>query len=125
MRLLFVLAREALSVNRRGVGWARTRLAHRRLGLAELEPVAERVVDVEAAVPGSAVGAGLVAGGPQALRERGQVVDDEAGMRLAGRGERLLDADVELLVARPGTSSRRARRSGSGFGSSSRPSSPP
>src|SRR5690348_515364 len=41
------------------------------------------------------------AGAVEARLDGGQVVDHEPGMRLAGRGERLLDSDVELLRPRP------------------------
>src|SRR5439155_22352901 len=49
---------------------------------------------------------------PQPLGERGEVVDDEAGMGLARRRERLLHADVQLLRARtePAAAPRSQRR---------------
>lgn len=69
--------------------------------MADLEPVAERVVDVEAPRPRDRlVERHLVPALAQALGEVGQVVGDQAGMRLAGGCERFLDPDVQLL--RPG-----------------------
>jgi len=51
----------------------------------------------------------VVAGLAQPVGEPGEVVGDEARMRLARRGERLLDADVELLRSRaePAAAARR------------------
>ncbi len=50
--------------------------------------------------------------GLEALAERVEVVDDEPRMRLAGRDERLLDADVKLrrADAKPATAACRERR---------------
>src|SRR5262249_21584292 len=62
-----------------------------RLRLAELEAVAEGVGDVDALdARDRVVGRDGDAGAAQPVGERGQILDDEARMRLAGRGERLL-----------------------------------
>jgi lipopolysaccharide/colanic/teichoic acid biosynthesis glycosyltransferase len=71
-------------------------------GLAELEAVAEGVGGVEAA--GARNPVGLLHRDPRCLEpgaERAQVVDDEAGMGLAGGHERVLDPDVQLLGSGP------------------------
>ena len=86
--------------------------ALRCLCLTQLEPVAERVVDVAAGdTRKRPVGTGLVAGCAQALLERDEIVDDEAGMRLAGRREGLLDSHMQLLAANaePAAAARRQR----------------
>ena len=58
------------------------------------------------------------------VAHRGEIVDDEARVRLPRGRERLLDADVQLLLAGVEPEPPRAR-SGSGFGSSGMPSRPP
>jgi len=70
--------------------------------LADLEPVAERIGHVEPLGAWNRILEGdLAPGGAQTVGQRGEVVGDEARVRLARRSERLLDADVELLGAGP------------------------
>ena len=92
----------------------------------QLEPVSERVVDEEP-VDARDLRVVLVGSTPPPRKPRAdrvEIGDDEPGMRLARRGERLLDADVQLL--RPARNQQPPRaRIGSGFGSSSIPSSSP
>jgi hypothetical protein len=91
----------------RGHGRCQARDVARRewafpLCLAELEAVAEWVVDV--AATGSrerGIGLRLAARCSQSLLEGTQILDHETWMRLAGGGERLLDADMQLLRPDP------------------------
>jgi len=70
--------------------------------LAEFEAVAERIGDVGSVdARERLVGEDLDALASQAVCEGGEIVDHEARVGLAGRGERLLDADVQLLTAGP------------------------
>ena len=67
-------------------------------GLSDLEPVAERIGDVDPLDTGDrVVERDVAAGGAQPAGEPGEVVGDETRVGLARRGERFLDADVELL----------------------------
>jgi lipopolysaccharide/colanic/teichoic acid biosynthesis glycosyltransferase len=71
-----------------------------RLGLAELEPVAERVGGEEAAGAGDrVVGLCWYARRVQAVAQAVEIGDDETRMRLQRRRERRFDAYVQLLVA--------------------------
>ena len=82
------------------------------LGLPELEPVAKGVGDVGAHDSGKRiVGLHVDPLPAQAFGQRGEIVDDQARVRLAGRGERLLHAHVQLLRARaePAASARSER----------------
>ncbi len=68
--------------------------------MAELESVAERVCDIGSLdARDRFVWDDVDAFALEAGCEGGEIVDDEARMRLAGRGERLLDAHVQLLAA--------------------------
>ena len=67
------------------------------LRLQELQPVAERVRCVEAVMPRELPIPGhLDSGRCQRLRELAQVAHEDAGMRLAGCRELLLDTEVDL-----------------------------
>lgn len=80
-----------------GLAWVQRLVA---VGLEELEPVVERVSAVEAVMAGElAVPGNRVARLLQPAGECGQPVDEHTGVGLAGRGERLLDAEVHLQVA--------------------------
>src|SRR4051794_9472471 len=84
----------------RSTGARLTNGVRRPLLLPQLEPVAERILRKRSADAGNGVvPARIVARLPQARAQRFEVVDDEAGMGLARRGERLLDAEVQLLRA--------------------------
>src|SRR4051794_21978260 len=70
----------------------------RGLGLAQLEAVAERVVDERALdARDRAVALRARATRFEAREQPGEVVDDEAGMGLLRGAEWVLDADVQLL----------------------------
>jgi lipopolysaccharide/colanic/teichoic acid biosynthesis glycosyltransferase len=70
------------------------------LALAQLEPVAERVVDEQAVdAADTRVVCALDARVAQAGTDGREIVRDEPRMRLPRRHERILDAEVQLLVA--------------------------
>jgi lipopolysaccharide/colanic/teichoic acid biosynthesis glycosyltransferase len=71
-------------------------------GLTDLEPVAERIGEVEPLGSWDRVVVGDLAPCPaQVRRERVEIVGHEPGMRLPGCGERVFDPHVELLCSGP------------------------
>ncbi len=105
----------------------RTRFEGSAARLPQLEPVPERVVDIEArSTPGKCV---VLAGRddpPPRRRARSsvEVVDDEAGMSFAGGRERFRDTDMQRLSADPEPAAA-APGELDGFSISSSPSRPP
>src|SRR5581483_2150994 len=95
---------------RGALGRTPVRLRRNRVpAFAELEPVPERIGGVEAPrARDRLVPRDLDPRAGEPLREGVEAGDDEAGVRLAGRREGLLDADVQLL--RPGAEPAAAAR---------------